>query len=103
MTSIILNLLELTMMKYLQPERGQKGKHRTTQRVTYMVLRGKQNTCLASRPVFSGLPNTNSIITEDSSPLQFFYLVFNTRNLTVVQNGRNGYAEQTVKRNRKAC
>lgn len=68
-----------------------------------MVLRGKQNTCLASRPVFSGLPNTNSIITEDSSPLQFFYLVFNTRNLTVVQNGRNGYAEQTVKRNRKAC
>jgi hypothetical protein len=45
--------------------------------------------------------NPNSTITEDSSPLDFFCLFFDSEILTVIQNETKKYAEQQINKKKQ--
>jgi hypothetical protein len=53
-----------------------------------MELGWKQDICSVYVPVFPGIqgPNANSVVTEDSSPLDFCHLLFNCEIFAVTQN-----------------
>jgi hypothetical protein len=58
----------------------------------------KQNTCSVNIPAFSGNKGLSpkSAIIEDSSPMDFLCLFFDSEILTVIQNETNRYVEQQI-------